>query len=468
MSLTLIELSDYYLTLTQGDKKTTQLGCCLVQTDELIFGNEAWQQQLLSPQQIYCNYWQQLGYEKVYSDNVSVEHFADLAYLQLKEAIKEFDQVDEVVLLVSGHYCCEQLALLLGIVEACELTVIRLINTSVVQAASFLSDKKCNKDCLTELLFLDIDLHQATVSELSVNGEAKLSQFQSFHQKGLLDLIKHLAVWINEFFIIEYRYDVFDCAHTEQSLLNQITELLSLSQTNYQIIIHDALTEEKLVNAAITHDVEPSISTTGTARSTPDGDKLIAITEQLLQQQIQLFFSDIFDELADKKQILMSEKIANILAHTPKAVNWKIVSGTTVYPFVNDAMSKEIAPEKIELVSHLALSFNDEQGSLVNDDSLSEELATHIMYQGIIYPLEQDSCYLPHRNANLQPAATLKKYQQQWFLQLTEQSNSAVYVNEKPASEGQRLMLGDQIKLAQSNEIYVLAVLKGSGGFYGV
>ena len=129
MSLTLIELSDYYLTLTQGDKKTTQLGCCLVQTDELIFGTEAWQQQLLLPQQIYCNYWQQLGYEKVYSDNVSVEHFADLAYLQLKEAIKAFDQVDEVVLLVAGHYCGEQLALLLGIVEACELTVIRLINT---------------------------------------------------------------------------------------------------------------------------------------------------------------------------------------------------------------------------------------------------------------------------------------------------------------------------------------------------
>jgi len=486
MALTLIEISDYYLTLTQDEQQYRQLGSCLVENDKVLFGESAWQQQLLVPQQSYGNYWQQLGYEKIYSDNGAVEHFADLAYLQLKEAVSHFDSVEDVVILVSGHYNCEQLALLLGIVNACELTIVRLINNAVAQMTSLLSSKPSNRKKLTEALYLDIDLHQVSVSELAINGEVKLSQFQSFHQKGLIDLVKHLAVWMNECFILEYRFDVFDCAHTEQSLFNQITCLLPESQANYQIIIHDSIIEDQVVNSAAetngalprgnkvtVQDNSAAVLIDSTMNDLPVSDKVIVITEQQLQQQIQLFFSDIFDELIDKKQIVMSAKIAKFIAHTNMPTTWQVISESMVYPFLKQHLDKEVQPEKIELVSHLVLPPMEGGNPSTNGQSpLSNQIqASHLVYQGEVCLLQQPITHLPlqesiSQQARVKSAVTLKKSQLQWFIQLNE--HTSVFVNNKPAVEGQLLAIGDQIKLSETADNYLLAVLKGSDEFYGV
>lgn len=464
MAITIIEISDYYLTITQGDKQFRELGCCLVENEQVLFGETAWQQQLLKPLQSYNNYWQQLGYEKIHSDNSEVEHFADLTYLQLKKAVAQFEEKSDVVLLVSGHYNCDQLALLLGIVEACHLTVIRLINNAVVQLASFLANQIQTNEQINKILYLDIDLHQMSVSELSINGEVKLSQYQSFHQKGLLDLVKHLARWVNEQFILEYRYDAFDCAHTEQDLFNQIIELLPQSQVNYSITIHEYTGVEQ--ENCIAGEQQ------GFSASPVSNGKSIVITESQLQQQVDLFFNDVFEELMDKKSIVMSSKVAQLIAHTAKAKIWQQVPDAKTYSLLTRYLAKADIPEKIELVSHLALSSMESESSISTKQSVNTELASHLVDQGRIYPL-QHLLQLPLQAIDAHPVIpalastiTIEKHQQQWFLQCEEQVN--ILVNDMPVNSGCSLTIGDQITLPQLNKSYTLAVLKGSDDLYGV
>jgi proline iminopeptidase len=64
---------------------------------EVLFGQRAWQQKRLNPQHSHSHYWQQLSYEKIHCDNADVEHFADLAYMQLIHLLGDFEQIKVLI-----------------------------------------------------------------------------------------------------------------------------------------------------------------------------------------------------------------------------------------------------------------------------------------------------------------------------------------------------------------------------------
>ena len=476
MPLTFIEISDYYLTVNQGDKQHRQLGCCLVQPDEVLFGHSAWQQKLLNPQQSYSQYWQQLSYEKIYCDNTDVEHFADLAYLQLKTVLSQFEQLNEANLLVSASYSSEQLALLVGIVEACGFTQIRLINHAVAQAASFSLVTRNLPASMNQILLLDMHLHQLIVSEISINSGVSLAKFQCFHKKGLVDLITQLASWINELYIQEYRYDTFDCAETEQSLHNQIHAILASPQANYQIRMNGAenpnetieydneRTSVETLNVNETGDELAKHSHLFATISVNNSEKLLVISHSQLQQQLQLFFKDVIAEIDHTKLLFLTGSLATIIANIPSLDHWEVIPESIVYPFVTDYFAQQPDPVKLELIENFFVQQSITAHSTPCESSIVEEQASHLLYQDRIFCLTHGMKLRADRDQ--QPFAQLLKKQHQWSIQLLGQAS--VYVNDKLIVNDQSLVFGDNIFCSYSSAKYTLVALTRSDDLYGI
>jgi hypothetical protein len=475
MPLTFIEVSDYYLTVRQGDTQHQQLGCCLVQPDDVLFGQLAWQQKLLNPQQSYSQYWQQLSYEKIYCDNTDVEHFADLAYLQLKTILSQFEQLNEATLLVSASYSSEQLALLVGIVEACGFSQVRLLNHAAVQAASFYSVTSSLPATINEIYLVDMRLHQLMVSEISINSGVSLAQFQCFHKKGLVDLVAYLSSWINELYIQEYRYDTFDCAETEQNLHNQINTILASPQANYQIRMNG--TENLNTNAQIVNE-RPIVDTLATNEiidksakhgnlfanaSANSSEKLLVISHSQLQQQLQHFFKDVIAEIDNTKLFFLTGALATLIANIPSLAHWQEIPESIVYPFITDYVKQHPDPVKLELIKHFVVEKSTAGHSTPCETTITEKQASHLLYQGRICCLEHGMELRTNRDQ--QPFAQLLKKQHHWSIKLLGQAS--VYVNDKLIVNGQSLVFGDTIFCSYSSEKYTLVTLTGSDDFYG-
>lgn len=465
MPLTFIEISDYYLTISQGEQHYRQLGCCFVEADQVVFGESAWQQKFLNPQQSYSQYWQHLSYEKIHCANPDVEHFADLAYAQLTEALQQFVQIDKVVLMVSAHYSNEQLALLLGIVKACGLTEVRVIDQALAKVGCYYSAPENTADLTADILLMDIGLQQLTVSEIAVENELSLRQFQSYPNKGLVDLYKQLAVWINELYIVQYRYDIFDSANTEQDLHNQISAVLSSPHQQYQIRIHSS---DNSADTAAFHQQQQSSAESLITDSTGQlGEKIVVISQQQLQQQLQLFFADVFAEFVNDKRLFLSAELASFITNTGNSGNWSLPPCTLLPQAmlgssVTDYLLEQVGAE-VELITAMPLARLGIVPSL-DADNHGQQAASHLLHQDRILPLKHAMKLRADNHAK--PFAQLLKVEHHWLVQPLAQA--VVYVNNKPVVDRQKLLLGDAIVSSGSAPEYRLVGTVGGEDFYEV
>jgi len=137
-----------------------------------------------------------------------------------------------VLLAVSGCVQRDQLALLLGIMQQCPFDAVGLVNRSVALGSLY--------GCGGRLFHLEVQLHQAVISELSESGgKVELQRTVPLPGCGMLQLQERLVEIIAAAFIRQTRFDPRRKAASEQQLYDTLPDALRAlgqsSETNLEV-----------------------------------------------------------------------------------------------------------------------------------------------------------------------------------------------------------------------------------------
>jgi len=175
-----------------------------------------------------------------------------------------------VMLAVPGSMQRDQLALLLGIVQQCPFDAVGLVNRSVALGSLFTPRER--------IFHLEIQLHQAMVSELSRRGDTvELRSATPLPGCGLLKLQERLAEIVAVEFVRQTRFDPRHKAATEQQLYDALPgALLALrggTDTNLDVSGYQARVGTQQLEAAGQRLFDSARKAIGARAS---GDQIIA------------------------------------------------------------------------------------------------------------------------------------------------------------------------------------------------
>ena len=219
MSLPLLDICDSNLQLWQADKPLNSPGYALLDGGQYTFGNPARSAARLRPRDINTRFWWQLNTEPLQPALGPARHSADMVHAHLLDIHQKAGEPDELLLAVSGSMHRNQLALLLGIIQACPFNAVGLVNRSVALASLHGGAGR--------LFHLEIQLHQAVWTELTRTGDMlELHRTTPLPGCGLLQLQERLVEVIAAAFIRQTRFDPRRKADSEQRLYDGLPEAL--------------------------------------------------------------------------------------------------------------------------------------------------------------------------------------------------------------------------------------------------
>lgn len=219
MQAALLDLNDCNLQLWHGGKHLQSPGYALLEGHDYRFGGDARGSARLRPRDINTRYWWQLSVEPLQPALGPARHTADLVHAHLLQLHKQAGEPAELLLAAPGSMQREQLALLLGIVQQCPFEVVGLVNRSAALGSLYPAGGR--------LFHLELQLHQALLSELAGNGgEISVQRSTPLPGCGLLQLQERLVEVVASAFIRQTRFDPRRQAATEQQLYDALPEAL--------------------------------------------------------------------------------------------------------------------------------------------------------------------------------------------------------------------------------------------------
>ncbi len=225
MSIGLLDLNDSNLQLWHQDALVQSPGYALLQGKDYLFGAPARAAARLQPRDINTRFWWQLSTEILQPALGPARHTGDLVHAHLKQLHAQANKPDELLLAVSGSMQHEQLALLLGIVQQCPFDAVGLVNRSVALGSLYSRGGR--------IFHLEIQLHQAVISELAEHGgQLELQRTVPLPGCGLLQLQERLVELISAEFVRQTRFDPRRKAATEQQLYDALPAALRALHTS--------------------------------------------------------------------------------------------------------------------------------------------------------------------------------------------------------------------------------------------
>jgi hypothetical protein len=218
----IINLNDCNLSLTIAGQSWHTAGFATLTATGAVFGEQAQQQARLQPLLSFNQFWDQLSLEAIHNGSTKFRHYADFAYHQLLNLRQQASNCQQVILAVPASFNREQLALLLGIFQQCAWQVIGLVDSGLAAIVDKASGNA---------LYLDIQLHQCLLTQLSSNvavkGKVTVKGSDIVTAAGLTHLYRHWATYLAEQFIAQCRFDPLHDAKTEQQLYDILPQLLN-------------------------------------------------------------------------------------------------------------------------------------------------------------------------------------------------------------------------------------------------
>jgi hypothetical protein len=227
-----LDINDCNLRLWHGDRKVESPGYALLDGRDYRFGKAARSAARLQPRNINTRYWWQLSVEPLQPPLGPARHTADLVHAHLKELHRDAGEPDELLVATSAGTGREQLSLLLGIVQQCPFEVVGLVNRSTL-LASLSGDAG-------RIFHLEIQLHQAVLCELAVDGgEVVERRSVPLPGCGLLQVQERMVEVMSANFVRQTRFDPRRKAASEQALYDALpgalAELAATAETNLEI-----------------------------------------------------------------------------------------------------------------------------------------------------------------------------------------------------------------------------------------
>lgn len=230
MSIAIIELNDSEIRLAMGtDIILRQPGYAVLKPDNILTGEYAYRIARSNPRATYNRYWSQLNQDVLAIPTHLARHNADLAYAQLLAIYELAGKPQEVLFAVPGSYSREQLALLLGIVQASPFTAVGLVDTATACISATADTGNYS--------YLDIHLHYAIITTLEVTDKVTRTSVRTINETGMAQIYDSCISFIADVFIDQSRFDPLHHAETEQSLYDQLPQCLRTMQTTAEVVL---------------------------------------------------------------------------------------------------------------------------------------------------------------------------------------------------------------------------------------
>jgi FHA domain len=223
-----LELIDSGLVIARSRDDAAQIvvdapGVALLEDQGTQTGAEAAPRLRVNPLLAHTNFWRDLSTETLARPSRHALTTADLAFAQAQTLLGRFKSEEPSVLLaVPAGYSREQLGLLLGVVNETGVAVAGLVDAAL--AACSLEPSSAR------VLHLDLELHQALLTVLEYAGGdragLKRSRYEIVPRHGLFDVQQTWLQYLAETFVRKTRFDPLHDAATEQTLLDQLPQLL--------------------------------------------------------------------------------------------------------------------------------------------------------------------------------------------------------------------------------------------------
>ncbi|MGH8246159.1 MAG: hypothetical protein ACREUU_06980 [Gammaproteobacteria bacterium] len=214
-----IELNDSEIRVARGNKVLHRSpGYAIVRGGETILGEKALRQARLHPRAAYNRFWSSLNENPLQTGTDQVRHNADLVYAHLRTLHELAGKPKEVIFAVPGDLTREQLALLLGIAQACGFTSAGLVDSAVAAAAATVGPGR--------YVHVDVQLHRVVITRLAVGEMVARESIDTIDDAGVVPIHDASASLIADAFIEQCRFDPLHHAETEQALYDQLAQCL--------------------------------------------------------------------------------------------------------------------------------------------------------------------------------------------------------------------------------------------------
>ena len=220
----LLDCNDASLRLWHEDEALWSPGIAWFCEGQYHFGESAWLQARRAPREINNRYWHRLSTQALSPALGPARHTADLVHAHLEALLA--GNKDDLTLVIPGAMESEQLSLLLGILQTLPIAASSVLHRSALVGAAV------GQSCV----HIELQLHQASITVVTVQDQiAHAGDTQLLPGHGLLGLMDEIAERIGEQFVAQTRFDPQRRAETEQTLYQQIPELLRSLATQSEI-----------------------------------------------------------------------------------------------------------------------------------------------------------------------------------------------------------------------------------------
>ena len=216
MSTLAIDINDANLIVAdESGILAMEPGYALVADGAVLSGNDAYAQARVKPRESSNRYWENLSLEEGSAGIEGVSNTAQLAFAQLDDLWKRYGGPDkDVLLVVPDYYSREQLGLLLGLAQECNMRVRSLLNAAVAASARAYPGQ--------QLVYLDAGLHRVSATILEQGDDVAARTEKAIDGVGLASLMDLWAKRVAEIFVLSTRFDPFHGAASEQLVYDRL------------------------------------------------------------------------------------------------------------------------------------------------------------------------------------------------------------------------------------------------------
>lgn len=465
MSTLAIDINDANLIVAdESGVVAMEPGYALVTGGEVLTGNDAYSQARLKPRESSNRFWENLSLEDGSTGLEGVDNTAQLAFAQLEDLWKRFGgRAKDALLVVPDHYSREQLGLLLGLAQECEMPVRSLLNTAVAASPRPYPGR--------QLIYLDAGLHRVSATTLEQDTGVAAKAEQTIDGVGLASLTDLWAKRVAEIFVLSTRFDPFHDADSEQLVYDRLPAWLQTLQE------HDRA-ELQLPHGGKELCVEV------------ERDQLLGVAAGFYRALVQLIAQ--CRSRGDSLVLQVSHRllglpgVVNELSRLDDAHILSLPVGEAALGALQNLGSIDANPEQVKLVKRLP--WREESAPLapvtksmavdtVRDSvQKKERLATHIVYRGVAFPVDANGLLIGRESQagrrtivlNGEHSGVSRSHcelvRRDGELRLRDLSQYGTFVNEKRVSDDLAILPADVIRIGSpGEELQAIAMGEANG-----
>ncbi len=438
MTTCVIELNDSEIRVAKGSEIILRSpGYAVIGKDKIEIGAAALKQARLNPRAAHNRYWKNLNQDPLQYPSSRARHNADLAYAQLLAIHEQAGKPKEAIFAVPGSCSNEQLALLLGLVEASPLKAVGLVDTAVAATALIVGRG--------DYVHVDIHSHQVILTRINVREKVSRSSVNIIDGVGLATVYDTVAHLIADLFIRESRFDPQHYPETEQALYDQIPACLHALQTYDEIAVEIQYQQTQYQ-----------------AR----------LTTELLLHALQAQYQKIITAVEMTDTALISDRLADLPGLASRLNNAEVLSPTDVFVAcqTHEAIIRSSGSSLNHVTSLPATSTPVIIASHNNDEQVTEiapvnkQTITHVLHGYHAFPLDSGRLYLSASgeiSSNDNESSHCSARLDNGRVWLKPNSEFTVFLNGRQVQDITEVHVGDIISFIGSKTEYIFIHVNG-------